>query len=81
MSSPVRIGISTASVIFFRRSVYCHGIMSSSQARLYFSSALPSDAAIDADVAEVVRGERHVHADLLADLRRRIRPFSRRPSG
>ena len=36
------MGMSTASVIFFSRSVYCHGIMSSSHARLYFSSALPS---------------------------------------
>ena len=42
MSSPVRMGMSTASVIFFSRSVYCHGIMSSSHAMLYFSSALPS---------------------------------------
>ena len=31
-----------ASVIFFQRSVYCQGIMSSSQAMLYFCSALPS---------------------------------------
>ena len=42
MSSPVSVGMSTASVIFFQRSVYCHGIMSSSHAMLYFSSALPS---------------------------------------
>src|SRR5439155_1653066 len=41
MSSPVSVGTSMASVIFFQRSVYCHGIMSSSQAMLYFSRALP----------------------------------------
>ena len=59
--------MSTASVIFFIRSVYCQGIMSSSQARLYFSSALPSRMQrIHADVPEMVGGQRHLVADRFA---------------
>src|ERR1039458_8308321 len=42
MSSPVRMGIFTASEIFFNSSVSCQGIMSSSHERLYLVSALPS---------------------------------------
>ncbi len=42
MSSPVRMGMSTASEIFFNSSVSCQGIMSSSHERLYLVSALPS---------------------------------------
>ena len=72
--------MSTASVIFFSRSVYCHGTMSSSQAMLYFSSALPeADAAVHADVAEVVGARAECPCRPVRARARRTRPSAATP--
>src|SRR5882757_5369673 len=67
MSSPVRVGVGLASVIPFRRSVYHQGMTSSIHEVIFFVGSTETDDRLHADVAEMIRRERGVIPDGLAD--------------